>query len=197
MTHGDEEEEARSIEDTFLAACEAFEKVDVRYVVVGAFAASAWGTPRSTQDVDVLVEVPSDGIPQLVRALDDQDLTLRVEDLEAAVREGSHATAFDERSLYHVDIRPVTDTDTRRTLDNAEEITYHGRTVPLASPDETIAHKLLYGSDQDLADAEAILVRQDARLDMGRLRSRCRDLGVLEELETLREAVSRQLDDEA
>lgn len=186
----------RSIKETFLAACRALDAAEVPYVVVGAFAVSAWGRPRSTEDIDVILEVDQAKVEALVLAFGERDLTLRGEDLEAALREGSHATVFDERSIYHVDLRPATDADTRRTLSSSEQVELHGETIPVASPEETIAHKLLYASEQDIQDAEGIYARQADRLDRAILARRCKQLGVLEELRALEDRVESVLEDE-
>lgn len=50
---------------------------------------------------------------------------------------------------------PATDEDTKTTRQRARTIELHGIRVPLASPEETIAHKGVYGSKQNLDDARA------------------------------------------
>jgi hypothetical protein len=176
----------RSIRETFLATCDALDVADVPFAVVGGFAVSAWGEPRTTRGVDVILDVSRDQVADVVAELGDRGLTLRERDLADAIRAGAHATAFDERSaLYHVDLRPATDADTRRTLDDRRLVEVADRRVPVASPEETVAHKLLYGSEQDLADAEGIYARQGDALDRDRLAARCKDLDVFEELEAL------------
>lgn len=189
----EDEPGSRSIRETFLAACRSLDEAEVPYAIVGGFAVSAWGTPRITEDVDVILDVEAQGVEDLVERFSEHGLSLREADLLDAIREGTHATVFDEHSpIYHVDLRPATDEDARRTLDDRRKVTVAGRTVPVASPEETIAHKLLYGSEQDLRDAEGIYIRQGDSLDRDRLERRSGDLGVLEDLRALQERVGDQ-----
>lgn len=182
---------SRSIEETFLACCQALRDAHTDFVIVGAFAVSVWGNPRTTQDVDIILAAEAP-VENIVESFAKKDITLRAEDLRAAIREGSQVTAFDERSLFHVDLRPATDDDTKKTLDRAREIEFHGHEIPMASPEETIAHKLLFGSEQDIEDAESVYTRQADRLDEDQLRQRCRELGVEDDLQAL---VERLRDD--
>lgn len=187
---GPEEEPSRGIRGTFLAACEALDEADVPFVIVGGFAVSAWGTPRTTEDVDVVLEASPAEAAEVAAEMGARDLALLERDLVDAIEDGTHATAFDERSgIYHVDLRPATDPDTRRTLADRRHVEVAGRSVPVASPEETVAHKLLYASEQDLEDAEGVYVRQAGSLDEAHLEARCEDLGVLDELHALRDRV--------
>lgn len=179
----------RDIEETFLAACQALEEAEVRYAVIGGFAVSTWGAPRSTQDIDLLLGLDGEETARLVDALASADISLDARDLEDALEEGGHATAFDDRSIYHVDLRPASSDIDQQTIQEARTVEVEGRTIAIAGPEETIAHKLLYASEQDLADAETIYARQAGDLDRDRLDSLCSDLGVREELQQLRERV--------
>jgi len=51
--------------------------------------------------------------------------------------------------------------------------------------------KLLYGSEQDVLDAESVYARQKSTLNMRRLAAEARILGVFEEWGTLRKRVDR------
>jgi hypothetical protein len=78
----------REIRETFLAVSQAFEASGIPYAIVGAFAVSAWGAPRTTEDVDVIAAVDAGALEPLLEALRARDLTLRREDVLAAIREG-------------------------------------------------------------------------------------------------------------
>lgn len=63
----------------------------------------------------------------------------------------------------------------------------------VASPEDTIANKLLFGSDQDIKDAEGIYVRQFDNLDMEYLAERCKKLDVLEEFSAMKIRIEKHL----
>ncbi|MDI6885988.1 MAG: hypothetical protein QMD22_06540 [archaeon] len=63
----------------------------------------------------------------------------------------------------------------------------------VASPEDMIANKLLFGSEQDIKDAEGIYVRQFDNLDMGYLAERCKKLDVFEEFSAMKRRVERYM----
>ncbi len=63
----------------------------------------------------------------------------------------------------------------------------------VASPEDTIANKLYYGSEQDIQDAGSISVRWED-LDHQYLDERCETLGVKQELKEMVEEVEELID---
>ncbi len=177
----------RGIEDTFLSFVEAVEAAEIPYVIVGGFAVAAWGDPRGTRDVDALVEIDDEEMPKLVEELAARDLTVDPRDIRDAMREGGHATVFDEHSIFHVDLKPAVDEVTRASIRGGVRMKLLGVEVVFSAPEDVVAHKLRFGSDRDIEDAETILERQRDRIDLPALRERCQELGVLDRLEAVRE----------
>lgn len=68
---------------------------------------------------------------------------------------------------------------------SAAAIDFKGQTIWVARPEETVAFKLKFGSEQDLQDARSILIRQEGRLDMQWLRALAKKLGVEPSLDDL------------
>jgi hypothetical protein len=50
--------------------CRLFEKEKIRFCVTGGFAASIWGTPRGTGDVDIILNIEEESREKIVRLLD-------------------------------------------------------------------------------------------------------------------------------
>lgn len=44
-------------------------KLHISYIITGGYAVSVWGRPRSTFDIDVVVELPESRINALAKAL--------------------------------------------------------------------------------------------------------------------------------
>jgi hypothetical protein len=110
-------------------------------------------------------------------------------DIEIAFKEKTHFTIFDEHSEYHIDAKGIYNTFDALTIKNKSFIPYEGHTICIASPEDTIAHKLFFGGHQDIKDSESILLRQSKKIDNTYLEELCENLGVLHELEELRKKI--------
>lgn len=177
----------RTPEETVVAFDAACRAASTPYAVIGGFAVSAWGQPRTTSDVDVLLALPEADAPDvLAAALRARGLSCDARDLADARRTGGHATIFDEGSVFHVDAKIARTPLEREQVDAAAEVRFHGAMLRVARAEDVIAFKLKFGSEQDLKDARSILARQAGRLDEGRLLRLADRLGVQKELERLR-----------
>lgn len=182
----------RELEDLALAFDEACTKAGVDYVFVGGLAVLAWGQPRATMDVDVLLVVPEDP-GRFVEELGKVDLDIETWELDKALETSSHATVFDERSSFHVDVKPALTRAELGEIERARSVPFEGRKLPFAPPEDVVAFKLSFGTAQDVQDARSILARQFERLDREALEKRAREQGVSEELSELLEEVRREL----
>ncbi|MCJ7569661.1 MAG: hypothetical protein MUO58_19300, partial [Anaerolineales bacterium] len=55
---------------------DALEEAGIPYLIGGALATWAWGEPRTTRDVDMVVEIPPGAAKALSRALKNRDIHL-------------------------------------------------------------------------------------------------------------------------
>lgn len=178
-----------SLETVLVDLVGALEAANVDYVLVGGMAVLAWGDPRTTRDIDVIADLDGEEIPRLGESLTNRGFTFDREGARKAIRQGSHFTVFHEDSFYHADLVPSHEPSHRWTLEGRERVELEGETCWIASPEDTVANKLVFGSEQDIQDAAGILARVGDDLDIGRLESLCRKLGVLAELQRLRARV--------
>jgi len=58
---------------------EALESAGVRYMIGGAIAAWAWGEPRATQDLDLVVDIPIEAVARLSDELKARDMLVAPE----------------------------------------------------------------------------------------------------------------------
>ncbi|MEM2865796.1 MAG: hypothetical protein QW098_01455 [Candidatus Hadarchaeales archaeon] len=98
---------------------------------------------------------------------------------------------FDDRSEYHIHGKGVYGPLERWALERRKKVRVGGIQVYIASAEDTLAHKLRVGGEQDLKDAEGIFIRQRGRLDMRYLERVCREMGVWRELAKLKRRVGR------
>ena len=86
-----------------LAVVRQLDELGIRYLVGGSLASSVHGIPRSTQDIDLLVELPGSKIDDLVKRLEpafyvDRDM------IADAVRRRSSFNIIDLKTMFKVDL---------------------------------------------------------------------------------------------
>src|SRR5205809_6721363 len=88
---------------SFVSVVSATEKslraARVEHVFVGALAVSAFGVPRTTTDVDVIVDYGEEDAPRLAESFRRRSFEVSPEDLRDARAEGAHCTVHDTLSL--------------------------------------------------------------------------------------------------
>ncbi len=155
-----------------------------------------YGNPRTTVDLDLVVKLEDEEIKDFANYLQNKGFFSDPEDMKRAFEEKTHFTAKEKDSLFRLDIKGIYEPKEKMTLKNRNKIKYKGIEMWVASPEDTIANKLYYGSEQDIEDAESVFVRQQKNLDQDYLEERCETLGVLEELEEMKREVEEILSGE-
>ena len=90
--------------DLLRFAIETLDRLHITYMVVGSIASSAYGEPRSTQDIDIVIDVTPQQIQQLCTAFSPADFYVSVEAaLSATRRPGSQFNVLDPSSGTKID----------------------------------------------------------------------------------------------
>lgn len=130
---------------------EAVDSAGVEYMIGGAVAAWAWGEPRATLDLDLVVNIPLDAVGQLSKEFEKRDM-LAPEDIIRNTIEEDHSdlpiNAIHMFSGYKADLYPLREGDElrlsafkgRQKIDLGEPI----GEVYLHSPEDLIIYKLWY-----------------------------------------------------
>lgn len=174
---------------TLRTVSEYLNQRDIRYVIVGGFAVIAHGNPRTTMDLDIIVQLEESGLVDFAEYLAARGFFSYPEEMAEAIRQRSHFSAIKKDSLFRLDIKGVYDENDRKTIENRQVREFNGMTISIASPEDTIANKLYNGSEQDIGDAESIYLRQAETMDLVYLAERCADLGVQREMNELKEGL--------
>lgn len=130
-----------------LQAIQALEGLRVDYLVGGSLASSIHGTPRSTNDVDLVVDLKLAHVPLLVGALGD-DFYIDADRARQAVRQKSSFNIIFLHTMFKIDIFVLGEDAMakaemrRRQRFTIEEDT--GRAIDVASPEDTILQKLAW-----------------------------------------------------
>ena len=164
-------------------------RIGATYMVTGSIAAMAYGEPRLTTDIDVVIVLSEDTISGIVAGFDATEFY--VPPREVMVIEGRrqlhghfnliHAATALKADLYPAGVDPLH----RWALKNRQAITVGTERVWVAPPEYVILRKLQYlrdgASDKHRADIRAMLESLGERLDRGTLHNEIEALGLARE----------------
>ncbi|WXG46958.1 MAG: hypothetical protein WED05_09925 [Candidatus Atabeyarchaeum deiterrae] len=185
----------RTIEDLVKELAVTLSQLGMDYAIVGGIAATSWGNVRTTLDIDVVMNIKVEDAPGLASALRERGFSLTENDIIMALKEKSHFTAHDEKSLLRIDAKGAYGQRELETLRTKRKILIEETEIYLASPEDMIANKLLSGSEQDIRDAEGMYARQFQHIDMNGLRSAARKLGVSAQLNKMENRIRKRIND--
>lgn len=182
----------RTIEQILDLVCEFLNKNSIDYVIVGGFAVLFYGNPRTTMDIDYVIQLEDENIPVLVKFLKENGFHADEYDMRAALKEKSHCTVEDKDTMFRLDIKGVYSEMDERALRNKRKVDLNDIAIWIASPEDTIVNKLVFAREQDIKDALGILVRQYDTLDMDYLEKTTKSIGVNDILKDLKKKYERQ-----
>ncbi|MGI8658770.1 MAG: hypothetical protein ACR2K4_08425 [Candidatus Limnocylindria bacterium] len=156
--------------DLLAAIADRLEKAGIPYMVVGSVAGSLHGEPRTTIDIDLVVDPSADSLRRFVDSLPASDYYV---DLNAAIEAFERRTSFNviEHSTgWKADLMIRRDRPFSRTeFDRRIQIPLYGRQTPVATAEDTVIAKLEWAkageSERQLRDVARILAISGASLD--------------------------------
>jgi hypothetical protein len=146
-------DEILSYEDFVRQVIAAVEAAGVAYMIGGAVAAWAWGEPRATLDLDLVVNIPLEAVGQLSKELEKKDMLVPKEIILDNILEDQAdppINAIHMHSGYKADLYPLREGDELRTsaFERRQKIDLGDPLgeVYLHSPEDLIIYKLWYYS---------------------------------------------------
>lgn len=130
----------------------------VRYVLIGGFAATLYGSPHVTTDVDITPDASKDNLRKLARALEDLDARIRVQNEPEGIPFDRSAEMLSRVSLLNLTTRagdldlafePQGTGGYRDLRRNAVEIEIRGIKIPMAALADVIRSKEAAGREKD------------------------------------------------
>jgi hypothetical protein len=177
------------LEELAVRVIEAAEIERVDFMAVGAIAAGAYGVPRSTRDVDLLVsiEIPAN-VAALISRLSEFvtfDAQVSFDTLTWGKR---HVGVSRSSPPFKVELFETFDDPFVRSEFSRRQRVF----VPvlqcetwLPTPEDVVVQKLRWGRNKDLDDARDVLAVQGPEtLDMGYVERWCGQHGTLDRLKT-------------
>ena len=162
------------------------ERLGVPYAVTGSFATIAYGAPRMTTDIDIIVALAPEDANRFAEAFSLGELYVPpVETLAAEFSRssGGHFNLVHPASELRADVYPAgADRLNAWALSGRRRLSVGGRLVWFASPEYVIVRKLEYassgGGSKHLEDIRAVLARSADRLDLETIERVVREQGL-------------------
>lgn len=164
-------------------------RTGIPYMLTGSMASNYWGIPRTTHDLDYVVQLPESAIRRFIEAFRG-DFYIEEEAIRAAGRPPYQFNAIDTRSPLKVDFwllqsRPFEQGMFERRI----KVSLFGETAWLCTAEDVILHKLYWNtispSERQLGDAAGVAAVQSDALDLQYLNHWAAELQVVDVLNDL------------
>ncbi len=130
-----------------LEVIRALEELDVPYLVGGSLASSFHGTPRSTNDADLVADLKLAHVPLLAATLE-ADFYLDRDRIRDAVRGRSSFNVIYLETMFKVDVFVLkNDPLAREEMRRRQRVVVDegsGRAIDVASPEDTVLQKIAW-----------------------------------------------------
>ena len=164
-------------------------RAGITYMLTGSMVSNYWGIPRTTHDLDFVLQLPAESISKLLAEFS-RDFYLEEAAIHAAYQPPHQFNAIDTRSALKVDfwlLKPEPfelEMFARRLA-----ATLFGQPAWIAAAEDVVLHKLYWNkltpSDRQLGDAAGVVAVQAGKLDLSYLRRWAGELNVSATLEDL------------
>jgi len=182
---------------------DALESAGIDYLIGGAIAEWAWGEPRATQDLDLVVNIPVEAVARFSQELQGRDMLVPPEIILNAIFENRADIPINAIHMYSglkADLYPIRPGDELRqeAFRRRLEVDYGppiGK-VFVHSPEDLIIYKLLYFSisqqTKHIRDITAILRARKDSLALDYIKQWAQRMGLTTIWEELLEDIEGQ-----
>lgn len=141
----------------------------INYMLVGSMAGNYWGIPRSTHDIDFVIEYEAQDVSRIVD-LFAGDFFIQQASVQLALNPPYQFNALDNRSALKVDFfRLAGDDYERERFKRKRQVRILDVDAFIAAPEDIVLHKLRWYSispaDRQLTDAAGIIAVSGSILD--------------------------------
>ena len=157
-----------AVADTLRVLARVLDGQGLPWFVFGAQAVAVRGAPRTTQDIDVTVEVERRHLRALVEALESEGLRHRYPDLSEELLAKGAVLPLSHPSGMEVDLVLAGSGFETAALDRVTRVAIDGVEVPVAPATDLIVMKELAGRGKDLDDLRSLLASGDVDLAAAR-----------------------------
>lgn len=172
---------------------EALDRIEARYVVVGSVAAAAWGSLRSTRDIDIAAAIDAERIDQLLDDLVSRDLYVPIDHARRAIETSGSFNVIRPTTGAKIDLFPIAADDEFEAvrLERRVRSRVLGFDTWIATAEDVVLAKLRWRleSRSDTQWRDCIDIATASRLDEDHLRAWAPRLEVGDDLDALLAAV--------
>lgn len=176
----------------FAYVVDILEEMKVDYMITGSVASMAYGEPRLTLDMDIVIDLPSSLAERFYSRFQPPGYYADLESILAAIREDGHFNIIHIPSGSKVDFYQIKkdrfnqEAFSRRHKEAFDEI----RLASFSSPEDVIISKLLFykegKSEKHIRDIKGILQISGDKLDTSYLDKKTKELGIYEYWQNLK-----------
>jgi hypothetical protein len=168
---------------------ESLEAAGVEYLIGGAIAEWAWGEPRATQDLDLVINLPIEAVVRFSKELEKRNMLVPADIILDAIVEDRADIPLNAIHMYSglkADLYLMRDGDAlRQSAFQRRVLIDYGPPIGkvyVHSPEDLILYKLMYlglsGQSKHARDIAAILRAKKDQLDFGYIKEWVAQLGL-------------------
>jgi hypothetical protein len=168
---------------------DALKAAGVEYLIGGAIAEWAWGEPRATQDLDLVINLPIEAIGRFSKELEKRNMLVPADIILDAIVENRADIPLNAIHMYSglkADLYLMRDGDAlRQSAFQRRVLVDYGPPIGkvyVHSPEDLILYKLMYlglsGQPKHARDIAAILRAKKDQLDFGYIEEWVTQLGL-------------------
>lgn len=141
----------------------------IDYMLVGSMAGNYWGVPRSTHNIDFVIEYGAEQVSDIVAAFED-DFFIQEISVQSGLNPPHQFNALDNRSALKVDFfRVAGDEYEFERFRRRKRINLFDQSAWIATPEDVLLHKLRWHkmspTNRQLTDARGIHLVSGEELD--------------------------------
>ncbi len=148
-----------------VAVSEALGRAALPHMLIGGQAVLVHGRPRLTEDIDITLDCGPERLPDLLTVCADVPLTPLPPDPPAFARDTFVLPARHAASGVRVDFIFSTTPYEHQAIARAVPTAIASGSVPIATAEDLLLHKLFAGRPVDIEDAAAVVRRRGRELD--------------------------------
>jgi hypothetical protein len=151
------------------------EALEISYAVVGSYASGAWGEPRMTRDIDIVIHLPASKVASICAAFPESEFYVSLTAAHEAVQHVGQFNVIHPASGNKIDFMIADPTGWSTVqLQRCRRIQFDSQTSGyVAAPEDVILGKLIYlregGSEKHVRDITGIVKIQRESLDFAYL----------------------------
>ncbi len=175
--------------DLLIDCLQRLNRTDIAYMLTGSMVSNYWGIPRTTHNLDFVIQLPPSAVTQLTKEFSG-DFHLDEAAVRAAYQPPHQFNAIDTRSALKVDFWLLQPKPFEREMFSRRiQKTLFGEPAWICTAEDVILHKLYWNSitpsERQLGDAAGVVAVQSDSLDNNYLRQWAKELDVSLLLEDL------------